>query len=290
MPKPTKPQKKPRSPPGGNLGVRLMTSVRNGVAKTIAPVGVILMPESLLSLFPKPSDLLALGPEDLAGVLLELAPDVMQNGMFQTASFTAQLFRPIGETYPSNVTVIRSVELAIAEALSWLVTQGLLVIDPGQPAQWFVLTRRAATLQNRADVEAYRKGRMLPVELLQPALAEKVWPQFLRGDHDVAVFQAFKEVEVAVRKAANGKSAGYPDDILGVPLMRKAFHPEIGPLSDMSRVTGEREAEMHLFSGAIGHAKNPASHRDVEPGAQEAARLIVFASHLLDIVQHRSKP
>ena len=58
--------------------------------------------------------------------------------------------------------------------------------------------------------------------------------------------------------------------------------------TDMSRVAGEREAEMHLFSGAIGHAKNPASHRDVEPSPQDAARLIVFASHLLSIIEQRS--
>jgi hypothetical protein len=247
-----------------------------------------MMPESLLALFPKPDDLLALEPEDLSGVLLEIAPGVMQNGVFQTASFSAQLFRTIGETYPVNVTVVRSVELAIAEALSWLVSQGLLVIDPNQPVQSFVPTRRAGALRNRADVEAYRKGRMSPVELLQPTLAEKVWPQFLRGDHDVAVFQAFKEVEVAVRKAANGKGAGYPDDVLGVPLMRKAFNPETGPLSDRSRGTGERHADMDLFAGAIGHAKNPASHRDIEPSPQEAARLIVFASHLLNIVEQRA--
>jgi hypothetical protein len=88
---------------------------------------------------------------------------------------------------------------------------------------------------------------------------------------------------VAVRKAANGKGAGYPDDLVGTTLMRRAFHPESGPLTDMSLVVSEREAEMHLFSGAIGHGKNPPSHRDVEPAPQEAARLIVFASHLLSI-------
>ena len=116
------------------------------------------------------------------------------------------------------------------------------------------MTRRARNLRSRADVEAYRKGRMLPVELLQPVLAEKVWPQFLRGDHDVAIFQAFKEIEVAVRTAANGKGAGYPNDLVGITLMRKAFHPDSGPLTDVSLamdvslVMSEREAEMHLGS------------------------------------------
>jgi hypothetical protein len=67
---------------------------------------------------------------------------------------------------------------------------------------------------------------------------------FRRGDHDVAVFQAFKEVEVAVRHAANAKGAGYADSEVGTTLMRKAFHPETGPLADKTLVVAEREAEM----------------------------------------------
>jgi len=141
-----------------------------------------------------------------------------------------------------------------------------------------VPTRRAQGLRTRVDVEAFRKGRILPDDLLPSVLAEKVVPLFRRGDHDVAVFQSFKEVEVAVRKAANAKGAGYWDSDLGVPLMRKAFHPDTGPLTDKSIIYSEREAEMHLFSGAIGHANNPASRRDVAISAPEAARLIVFAS------------
>jgi hypothetical protein len=57
-------------------------------------------------------------------------------------------------------------------------------------------------LKTRIDVEAFRKGRILPSELLPTPFAEKVVPLFRRGDHDVAVFQAFKEVEVAVRTAS----------------------------------------------------------------------------------------
>jgi hypothetical protein len=46
------------------------------------------------------------------------------------------------------------------------------------------------------------------------------------NDHDIAVFAAFKVIEVAVRDAC-----GFPDGELGVPLMRKAFNPETGPLT-----------------------------------------------------------
>ena len=85
-----------------------------------------------------------------------------------------------------------------------------------------------------------------------------------------------------VRKAGN-----YADSLVGRPLMQKAFHPKTGPLRDEALIAAEREAMMFLFTGAIGHAKNPTSHRDVNLTRQEAARLIVFASHLLDIVEQR---
>lgn len=239
-------------------------------------------------LFPDVQILLALAPEELAGVLIELAspPPGRSPEPFSLNTFIGPSFRPNESGYPQGMR--RQVILAVAEAMSWLISQGLVIEDPEQPASWLLLTRRGQTVRTRADVSAFRKGKVLPTELLQPILVEKVWPQFLRGDHDVAVFQAFKEVEVAVRKVANKKGAGYPNDLVGTKLMRSAFHTDNGPLRDAALVTAEREAEMHLFSGAIGHAKNPASHRDVGLSPEEAARLIVFASHLLSIVEQRS--
>jgi len=242
---------------------------------------------SLLSLFPTPQDLLALTPEDLGGAIIEVVPPLIQNGLFNIHSLVDSLYQPHGPSHPRETR--RSVMLAFTEALSWLTTQGLIVIDPDQPAIWYRLTRRAADLRTRADVEAFRKGRILPDDLVPALFAQKVVPLFRRGDYDVAVFQAFKEVEVAVRKASNAKNARYPDSDLGITLMHKAFRPKDGPLTDMTVVLAEREAVMYLFSGAIGHAKNPTSHRDVAITAQEAARLIIFASHLLDIVEQRAE-
>jgi hypothetical protein len=243
---------------------------------------------TLLSVFSRPEDLLALTPEDFGGVIIELMPPLLQNGMFNPAALTASLFQIVGPSYPLGSK--RAVELVIAEAISWLVSQGLLVPDPGQPSPGFyVPTRRAQSLRTRADVDTYRKGRILPDDLLPPLLAEKVVPLFRRGDYDVAVFQAFKEIEVTVRKAGNAKGASYADSEIGTTLMRKAFHPDTGPLADKAKLAAEREAEMHLFSGAIGHAKNPPSHRDFAVTAQEAARLIVFASYLFSIVEQRAR-
>jgi Protein of unknown function (Hypoth_ymh) len=233
---------------------------------------------TLLEMFPDPQDLLALKPEELAGILIEIVPNVR---LFD--NLKAEIFpRPDGRGYPRG-WVLEEVVLALAEALSWLENQGIIVRDPMQPALSYLVIRQGRAVRTRADLEAFHKGRTLPLDLLQQSLIDKVHHLFLRGDQDTAVFQAFKEVEVAVRKAGN-----YPNDLLGVKLMRAAFHPDTGPLSDMVLVAGERESEMHLFSGAIGHAKNPPSHRDLNLNRQEAARLIVFASHLLAIVEQRT--
>jgi hypothetical protein len=218
---------------------------------------------SLLSLFPTPQNLLALTPEDLGGSIIEVVPHLILNGKFNILSLLNPLYKSHAISYPPDTRL--PVMLAFAEALSWLTTHGLIVIDPEEranPYSSYRMTRRAADLRTRADVEAFRKGRILPDDLVPALFAQKVVPPFRRGDYDVAVFQAFKEVEVAVRKAANAKKAGYPDSDVGTALMRKAFHPETGPLTDMAVVRAEREAVMHLFSGAIGHAKNPMSHRE----------------------------
>ena len=137
------------------------------------------------------------------------------------------------------------------------------------------------------------QGRILPGDLVSDDFAAKVLPLFRRGDYDIAVFQAFKEVEVATRKAADAKDAGYPDDCVGRDLMQKAFNAENGPLTNSELTPGQRQAEMFLFSGAMGHARNPAGHTDFEVTAVEAARLVIFASHLCGArpnLYHRRKP
>lgn len=106
----------------------------------------------------------------------------------------------------------------------------------------------------------------------------------LRGDHDVAVVQAFKAVEMAVRAAT-----GFSAELVGVNLMRRAFHHDTGTLADKSLPTAEREAEVQMFAGAIGHGKNPGSHREVAMDQVEAARLILFASYLLTLVERRAQ-
>jgi uncharacterized protein (TIGR02391 family) len=105
----------------------------------------------------------------------------------------------------------------------------------------------------------------------------------MRGDLDEAVFKGFKAVEVAVRAPG-----GYSDKDIGVELMRKAFHPDTGPLRRSSDPAAEREALSHLFAGAIGSYKNPHSHRTVNlTDPREAQEQVMLATHLLHIVDSR---
>ncbi len=237
------------------------------------------MPSRLSVLVPNAEDLLTLEPEELAGVLLEsfnADPNIMLNrhnfGLVHTV-----------EDYPQQYH--QRLLRALMEAWAWLEREGLIARTPAheQSGEWYFITRRGKQIVQAADLAAYRRANMLPRQMLHPVIAQKVWATFLRGDYDTAVFQAFKEVEVRVREAG----CFAPQD-LGVDLMRRAFNPNTGPLTDPSLVPGERQALSDLFAGAIGSYKNPHSHRNVPLEPTEAVEMIMLASHLLKIVAARS--
>ena len=123
----------------------------------------------------------------------------------------------------------------------------------------------------------------LPTHEFHPAISSKVRSFFSHGAYDTAVFEAFKQVEITVRKAG-----GYAETDIGVKLMRKAFNVKNGDLTDPEQQESEKEARFFLFVGAIGAYKNPSSHRDVEITAEEAIEMIALASLLLRIVDSRS--
>ncbi len=251
----------------------------------------------LFEILPDADHLLSLEPEELAGPLLvslislennqRMRPEgiisfgAMSSVMNQSNQMKADLLKK----YPPESH--DEVLFALMEAWQWLHREGFVAPSPtdlslfssaGTITTYFV-TRRGQRVETPEDLESYRKANLLPKGQLHPIIAQKVWSIFLQGDYDTAVFQVFKQVEVAVRKAG-----GYTETDYGTDLIRKAFHVNNGNLTDQEQQTAEKQARSDLFAGAIGSYKNPSSHRNVEITAEEAVEMIILASHLLRIV------
>lgn len=243
--------------------------------------------------------LLALEPNELGLRLLPILarPSTMPGEPLSLQGFLARQFAlfqhsdgRVGTTSPYPADHHRDLKDAIAEAWAWLEGQGLIVPRLEgfrSPSVEFHptyrrLSRRALRLAREPQLAI--AARQLPKEVLHPLIRENVWGLYHRGKYSDAVFAAMKPVEVQVREAAR-----LPAALVGVKLMRAAFAPDGGPLTDMEAEAGERVARMEFFAGAIGSYKNPQSHRHVDlDDPAEAAEIIMIATHLLRIVDGRA--
>jgi uncharacterized protein (TIGR02391 family) len=235
----------------------------------------------LRDLVPQPTDLLELEAEELAGILLAA---IQRSGHTQVSRHNTMLAISSNTPQIFDVRVARELPPVLAEAWAWLERECLLIVKPTDP-HWQVLSRRAKRITTPADFEIYRGASSFPRSLLHPRIEKEAWPSFSRGRFDTALFEAFREVEIAVRDAA-----GFPQHDHGVAMVRRAFHKETGPLTDRSVDDGEREATSNLFAGAIGSYKNPNSHRHVgRDDVAEAGELLVLAGHLLRVVEQRDQ-
>jgi len=235
----------------------------------------------IADVFPPTEIVLQMEPEELAVPLLDYLCQCEKSdssGLLNRYNFMLP-----GNLYEYSAGKYDEVTKAMTEAWVWLEREGLIAPSPSQGDDWIFITRRGQKFRHTPDVRSYRAAALLPDKTLDPKLASKVRPAFLRGDYDTAVFEAFKEVEVRVRILSGANKTD-----LGVNLMRKAFHPENGLLTDSAQVASERQAISDLFAGAIGSFKNPGSHHDVNfDDPAEVAELIMFADQLIRIAERR---
>lgn len=100
-----------------------------------------------------------------------------------------------------------------------------MIAKPTDP-NWQVLSRKAKRITTPADFEVYRGASSFPRSLLHLRIEKEAWPSFTRGRSDTAIFEAFREVEIAVLDAA-----GFDQHDHGVTMAHRAFHKEARPLT-----------------------------------------------------------
>jgi uncharacterized protein (TIGR02391 family) len=217
--------------------------------------------------FPSQADILQMEPHELGPFVLRYITS--QPGMANRFNF--------GQSLPGG-----EISNRFMEAWAWLERQGFIARRAqDQFGNDFFVTRTGQRIFTDEDFEAYRKANVFPSDL-DEEIMRVVKPLFLRGDYDTAVFKAFKEVEVRVRK-----KAGFTTEY-GRPLMQKAFG-ETGPLMAGNRE--DRSAARELFAGAISFFKNRTSHHEVRfDNPREVVDMICFANQLLRIVDRLPQP
>lgn len=169
----------------------------------------------------------------------------------------------------------------ISDGMSWLIAGGLL-----GPAAWSSGAGSEWTI-SRAGHSALASGTSLHVEArrrlsqgLHPRLRDAALNNFERGNYEVAVFAAMKEVEVALREAA-----GFGPDKYGRQLVTDALRVGSGTFVISAETPAEQEGFLQLFLGAVTAFKNPSSHRTVEySDPDEAADIVHLADLLLRVI------
>lgn len=189
----------------------------------------------LIAAIPDVEFLLALEPEELGAKLLFLVR-AQQKPMFHPNSLADSIWDrsiPENQQYPRQQK--HEIDLALTEAWLWLEAQGLIVPAPDGNGRngYRVLSRRGRKYESEAEFANFTVARRLPKETLHPRISGSVWMSFMRGEFDVAVFQATKAIEVYVREVT-----GLVDE-LGTKLMRRAFDKNTGSLTDLNADEGE---------------------------------------------------
>lgn len=230
---------------------------------------------------PDPDQALAMPIEELAGYLVMHHKD--QNS-FSVHNVMCGIDSPsssssISSPFPVDRQKREQYKEVLVEAYGWGFSEGLFILDPNRldGSNWWKVSRRGRKLNQPLDVLKMAARDILPKAFLHPLIAEHSAPIFHMGKYDAAVFQAFKQVEIAVRDAS-----GLSLD--GASLMKTVFSKNDGVLNTAVEAS-EREGLMFIFAGAIQLFRNSTGHQNLDIDPQEAAHLLIHASYLLSLVE-----
>jgi len=121
---------------------------------------------------------------------------------------------------------------------------------------------------------------ILPSAYIHPDIIDKSFDLISKGQFESAVLQAYKRIEIKIREKSK-----LPSDEFGVNLIRKAYNPDNGILTDFNLPIAERQAFSNYIAGAYALFKNPCSHRDVQMDFFDAFEKIIVASQILKLVE-----
>ena len=243
--------------------------------------GLGAMLDELVARVSSPGELLELSQTQLDGILLSCVAGRANNADPIASKFVYEdeivgLYAVgIGATYQQRLAV----DHALMESWQRLQSGGLIMQAPGQAPRMMTLSAKGRVAAAGVNFEEIAVRQMLRREMLHPELQGAVYENFASGNYDTAVRDAFVQVEIAVREQAKLAAT-----LVGVKLMREAFNPNTGKLTDTTLPVSERERIADLFAGAIGTFKNPLSHRKGRkygPGARD--RGIVVCEQAVEV-------
>ena len=133
------------------------------------------MTKTIYSIISDPEALLALEPEELAGIVLEVlnSTDQMQRGQLNRYNFSLpQNFKEYPQQYQEQISK------AVMEAWVWLEREGLIAPEPGSQGEWVFVTRRGKQITSASDLQTYRRSDLLPKGSFIPPLHKRFGQHF----------------------------------------------------------------------------------------------------------------
>ena len=124
------------------------------------------------------------------------------------------------------------------------------------------------------------KYALMPESYVHPVIVEKCFSLLSNGEYESAVIQAFKAIETTTRAKIEA-----PNDMFGERLLKKAFNPDEGVLTNYKLPKSERFAFLNYITGAFSYYRNSSTHRDIELDFVSAFDRIAVASDLLKAIE-----